>query len=187
MRNLLLTLLLILPCAAGAQTLPSDSVLQITDTFTDQNGNAFQLRSRQGKPQLVSMFYTSCPYICPLIIDSAKGIEHALTQSERAQLRILLISMDAENDLPPTLLSVSRKRRLDANYWTLAHADENGVRHAAAVLGIRFRKLSSGDFNHTSALILLDADGRIVARTEKLGTVPDAEFLATVKRTLAKP
>jgi protein SCO1/2 len=42
--------------------------------------------------------------------------------------------------------------------------------------------LANGDFNHTSALVLLDAEGRIVARTEKIGSVPDPEFVAAVRR-----
>jgi protein SCO1/2 len=49
---------------------------------------------------------------------------------------------------------------------------------------VRYRKLADGDFNHTSALILLDADGRIIARTEKMGAVPDPEFLKAVKKAL---
>ena len=55
------------------------------------------------------------------------------------------------------------------------------------MLGIRYRQLEGGDFNHTSAMILLDRSGRIVARTENLGPVPDPDFLAAVKRTLAQP
>lgn len=47
------------------------------------------------------------------------------------------------------------------------------------------RALADGEFNHTSALILLDADGRILARTELVGTRPDPEFLAAVRRAAA--
>ena len=36
-------------------------------------------------------------------------------------------------------------------------------------------------------LWLLDAEGRVLARTEKLGSVPDPAFLAAVKAALAKP
>lgn len=187
MKILFLALLLLLPLNAAAGALPPDSVLQADGTFTDQDGAPFRLASRQGKAQIVAMFYTSCQYICPLIIDSAKGIEHALSDTERGGLRVLLISLDADRDTPAVLRAVSRERHLDTARWTLAHTDADGVRKTAAVLGIRYRQLEGGDFNHTSALILLDAEGRIVARTEKLGPVPDPDFLAVVKRTLAQP
>ena len=49
---------------------------------------------------------------------------------------------------------------------------------------IRYRTLADGDFNHTSALVLLDADGRVVARTERIGFAPDPAFLAAMRNTL---
>ena len=45
---------------------------------------------------------------------------------------------------------------------------------------------ADGDFNHTSVLVLLDADGRIVARTERIGGTPDPAFVAAVRETLRK-
>ncbi|MEO8002927.1 MAG: SCO family protein [Arenimonas sp.] len=165
--------------------LPSDSVLQISDTFTNQNGRDFKLSDRRGKPQLVAMFYTSCKYICPLIIDSGKGVDNSLTPAERKNLSILLVSMDPARDTPEALMFIVNKRKLDTTRWTLSRTDEKGVRTIAALLGIRYRLLADGEFNHTSALILLDAEGRIVARTETLGSKPDPAFLAIVKKTLA--
>jgi protein SCO1/2 len=66
----------------------------------------------------------------------------------------------------------------------LANADDNGVRKVAALLGVRYRRLANGEFNHSSALFLLDADGRIVAKTEKIGATPDPEFVAQVHAAL---
>ena len=169
----------------AAPPLPSDSVLQINHTFTTQDGKNFKLNQRRGKPQLVAMFYTSCPYICPLIIDSAKGVEKSLTPAERNKLSILLVSIDPARDTPEALMFIVRKRKLDTTRWTLARTDEKGVRTLAALLGVRFRALSDGEFNHTSALILLDAEGRVIARTETLGSKPDPVFLAAVKKTVA--
>ena len=54
----------------------------------------------------------------------------------------------------------------------------------AGALGIRYRQLADGEFNHTSMLVLLDADGRILARTEQVGSQPDPEFVAAVRRAL---
>jgi protein SCO1/2 len=54
----------------------------------------------------------------------------------------------------------------------------------ASLLGVRYRALADGDFNHTSVLVLLDADGRIVARTERIGGVPDPQFVAAVRGAL---
>ena len=59
------------------------------------------------------------------------------------------------------------------------------MRAIAGLLGIRYRALADGDFNHTTVLVLLDADGRVIARTERVGGLPDPAFLAAVRRTLA--
>jgi protein SCO1/2 len=58
------------------------------------------------------------------------------------------------------------------------------VRSVAGVLDVRYRQLSDGEFNHTSALILLDANGRILARTEKMGSEVDPAFVAAVRAAL---
>ena len=181
--SLLLGLLLALP--AAATELPGDSVYRLADGYTDQAGRDFSLVEGRGNVRLVAMFYTSCRYVCPLIIDSAKGVEHALTPAERARLGVLLVSLDPARDDVAALRSVFDKRRLDPARWTLARTEAAGVRKLAAVLGVRYRALADGEFNHTSALVLLDRDGRVLARTEKLGGVPDPAFLAAVKAALA--
>lgn len=171
---------------AANQTLPGDSVYQLPLVLTDHRGRAADWRGRRGKPQLVSMFYTSCKYICPLIIDSGKAIEKQLTPAEQQRIGILLISMDPARDTPAALKYIVDKRKLDVARWTLASPPKQDVRAVAGVLGIRYRELADGEFNHTSALVLLDADGRILARTERVGARPDPDFLAAVKRAVAK-
>jgi protein SCO1/2 len=188
----LLAAWLALAVAAGAfaapapapKPLPGDSVLRVADRFTDQDGRVFTLVQRRGKPQLLAMFYSSCKYACPLLIDSGKGVEHALTPAERGKLQILYVSLDPERDRPQVLAALATQRKLDRSRWTLASTDAAGVRRTAAVLGVRYRKLDNGEFNHSSQLILLDRDGRVLARTDKLGPVADPDFVAKVKAAL---
>jgi protein SCO1/2 len=176
-----LTLVANIAFAAKAAPLPRDSVYQLPLQLTDQAGRTSDWRGRRGKPQLVSMLYTSCQYICPLIVDSGKAVEKHLTATQQRNLGILLVSMDPERDTPAALQSVVDKRRLDTARWTLASPPAAEVRAVAGVLGIRYRQLADGEFNHTSALVLLDADGRILARTEQVGSRPDPEFIAAVR------
>ena len=174
--------------AASKQApLPRDSVYQLPVHLVDQNGKAFDWGKKRGKVQLVSMFYTSCQYICPLIVDSGKAVERQLTPAEQQRLGILLISMDPKRDTPAALMSIANKRKLDPARWTLASPRPGDVREVAGVLGIRYRALDDGEFNHTSALVLLDADGRILARTEQVGSKPDPEFIQQVRDSLGTP
>ncbi|MGQ0799086.1 MAG: SCO family protein [Pseudomarimonas sp.] len=184
--RLLAVFMLALPLTVVAsESLPTDSIYLLEDSFTDHSGRAFTLADRRGKVQLVAMFYTSCRYVCPLIIDSAKGVEHALSEAERAQLGILLISLDPLRDDTAALASVANQRKLDPLRWTLARTETiASVRKVAALLGVRYRALADGEFNHTSALVLLDAEGRVVASSERLGAVPDPAFLSAMKSLL---
>ena len=185
--------LLLLPLAFGAtivfaaspaQPLPRDSVYQSTARLTDDHSKQFAWSAKRGQPQIVSMFYTSCKFTCPLIIDSAKTIESKLTADERARIGVMMISLDPGRDTPQALARVRVQHDLDSARWTLASPAPQDVRAIAALLNIRYRALADGDFNHTSTLVLLDADGRVVARTERIGGAPDPAFLAAVRETL---
>ena len=185
-------LLLVPALAAAAATppagpLPDDSLYRLEDTLTDQDGKDFTLADGRGRPRIVTMFYASCRFVCPLIVDSAKGIDRSLSAAERDRLGYLLVSIDPARDDAAALKAVADQRGLAAPRWTLARAEAGTVRRLAAVLGVRYRELADGEFNHNTVLVLLDADGRVVARTEALGSKPDPDFLAAVKAALKPP
>lgn len=183
----LLFVLLTLTCSiagAAAPELPGESIYRLPVALVDQDGHGFTLADRRGTPQLVSMFYTSCPYVCPLIIDTLRKTQRAVGQDSK--LQVLLVSFDPERDSPQRLHEVFLERKLDAASWTLARTEAPDVRKLAAVLDIQYRALANREINHSSALVLLDAEGRIVARTDKIGEL-DPEFVASVRKALQKP
>ena len=188
LRGLAATVLLGFAAIAGAAqpapALPGDSIYQLPLPLTDSNGQTRDWRTLRGKPRLLSMFYTSCQYICPLIVESGKAVERQLTLAQQKALGVTLISMDPARDNPAALKKVVEQRKLDASRWTLASPRADDVRAVAGVLGIRYRQLADGEFNHSSALILVDANGRILARTEKIGSQPDPEFVAAVRKAV---
>ena len=190
-RLLIALLLAMLPAsltlAQSGPALPTDSIYQLDAPMRDQQGRATTLAARRGQVQLASMFYTSCAYICPLIIDSGLAIEKQLSPAEKARLGVVLVSLDPKRDTPAAMLRIAERRKLDSTRWAMLQPRENDVRAVAGMLGIRYRALSDGEFTHTSELVLLDKQGRVLARTAKIGTVPDPEFLQAVKKALAAP
>lgn len=172
--------------ALAATELPGTSVYRLDVPLVDQDGRALSLADRQGKPLLISMFYTSCQFVCPLIIDTLQKTERTLDAADRGKLDVLLVSFDAERDTPEKLKTVADQRKLDTPRWTLARTDAGQVRKLAAMLDIQYRALDDGEFNHSSVLVLLDAQGRIVARSDKLGAA-DPELAAALKRLVATP
>lgn len=172
--------------AASAAPLPPDSLYHLPATLTDTGGKDFKLAERRGRVQLVTMFYGTCRFACPLIIETLKGLDRALTDAEKAKVDLLLVSFDPARDTVPALHKIAVERKIDKPRWTMARAEPDDVRKLAAMLDVKYRQLEDGEFNHTNVVALLDADGRVLGRTEKIGPVPDAEFLALVKKALAK-
>ena len=186
LRTLSLGLLLAAPLALAGPPkdapLPGDSIYQLPVKLTDQDGNTRDWRGLRGKPRVLSMFYTSCKYICPLVVDSGKAVEHRLTPAQRQRIGLVLVSMDPARDDAAALKKIAEQRKLDTKRWIHAAPPKDDVRSVAGVLGIKYRALADGEFNHTSALVLVDADGRILARTEQMGPIPDPGFLAAVRK-----
>jgi protein SCO1/2 len=173
------------PPPAVTTALPADSVYQLAMPITDQLDRTSQLADRRGRATLVSMFYTSCQFVCPMLIEALRDTESKLNAEERSRLSVLMVSFDPEHDSVAVLKRTADERGLDASHWTLARTDAKNVRKLAAVLGIQYRALKNGDFNHTTALILLDADGRIAGRNTELGNA-DPAFVKAVKAVVQR-
>lgn len=171
------------PAAPAPAALPGDSIYQLPVALTGQDGRTTRLDARRGAPVLVSMFYSSCRFVCPMLIETIRDTEAKLSTDEREHLTVLLVSIDPGHDSVEVLKRTADERHVDATRWTLARTDAATVRKLAAVLGIQYRALAGGEFNHTTALILLDADGRIVARSSQLGSA-DPAFVLKVRQTL---
>ena len=170
--------------AAADPPLPTDSSYHLHLDLQDHLGQAFIWGAHRGQPMLVSMFYTSCQFVCPLLIETIRATQNKLSASERAALPVLLVSIDPARDTVPALKLIAEQRLVGATHWQLARTDAASVRKLAAVLGVQYRELGNGDFNHSTAVLLLDAQGRIAARTTQLG-VADPAFVAQTKAALA--
>ena len=148
--------LLVLAAPLRAQPLPGDSVYHLQAGTQAADGQPVAWSSLRGQPRVVSMFYTNCHLMCPLIIENAKSLQKQLTSAERKRLGVVMVSLDP-------------------------------ARAIASVLDVRYRFRDDGSINHTSVLVLLDADGRVRARSEVTGAAADPQFLTQVKALLAGP
>lgn len=182
----LLAMVLLFGAAHATTPLPGDSVYNLPVQLTDQDGNEQALADRRGRPQLITMFYTSCQMVCPMIIDSMRQTRNALDADTRAQIDLLAVSFDSARDDVATLHTYAQKRKLDSRIWTLARTDAAQARSLSGVLSLQYRQLPDLEFNHSSELILLDADGRIVARTSRIGKL-DPEFVQAISNVVKQP
>jgi protein SCO1/2 len=169
--------------AARPSDLPGDSIYRFRPPLVDQHGQAYDLAFTRGQPVLVSMFYGSCQQVCPMIFETIARTLGSLPPSQGQRVRALMVSIDPRRDTVEQLARLAALHRCDSR-WTLARTDEGNVRELAALLGVQYRRLASGEFNHSSAILLLDREGRIAARSGLLGSV-DADLVAALRDATA--
>lgn len=153
--------------------------------LTTQQDTRTTLDLYRGHPVLISMFYGSCPDVCPLLIMGMQGYEKQLDARSQKKLRGLLVSFDAARDTPRQLQALATMHRADARRWTFASTDEVSARKLAALLNIQYRQKPDGTFDHSVEITLLDAKGRMVARTNKLNG--DQDFVTALRNAVNHP
>lgn len=157
--------------------LSGESLYQLDLTLTDQDGQKLPLTAFRGQPVIISMFYAHCPNACPMLIHKIQTIEDKLSEAERKELRVLLVSFAPDTDTNAVLKGLATKQTVDEKRWRLTRTHEASVRELATVLGISYRKLDDGNYNHASVLTLLDRGGQPVAKLEGLAEPIDSFLL----------
>lgn len=170
--------------AAPPQDLPGQSLYHLQAVLTDQHGNALRWDAMRGRPQLVSMMYANCHLMCPLIIENAKSVQDRLPEAQRRRLGVAMLTLDPGRDTPQALAGVAQRHRVDG-HWRFLQPQPDDVRALAGILDVRYRVRADGSINHTSVLVLLDAEGRQVARAEVVGAAADPAFVEQVRLALA--
>jgi protein SCO1/2 len=166
-----------------AADLPTDSLYQVDAKIITQQGAPARLNLYQGHPTVISMFYGDCQSYCPMLITAVQVYESHLDEASRAQLRVLLVSFDAAHDTPARLTQLARMHRADPARWTFASAREPDARRIAAILGLRYRQLPDGSFDHSQIITLTDSQGRVLASTTTL--IGDPAFQARLEAAAA--
>jgi len=165
--------------AVEPAAMPGDSIYQFRPQFVDQEGRAFDLASMRGRPVLASMFYSSCDMVCPLIFETIAHTVKSLKPVARDRIHVAMVTFDPERDTVPVLKDTALRHHCGAQ-WSLLRGSDADVRRFAALLGVQYRRLPSGEYNHSASIGLLDGQGRLVGRTAKLGE-DDPAFVAAVQ------
>ena len=169
--------------SSDGNSLPPNSAYHLQVSVEDQFGEITGLDRYRGKPVLITMFYASCPHVCPMLISTIKLTESKLSAEERADLRVLTISIDPARDTPEKLRETLERHSVDASRWSMVRPQPGDLRTIAGVFGVRYKQLPDGEFNHSTRIILLDRQGTQVASTEQLGR-HDPVFLEAIKSSL---
>lgn len=168
---------------AAAAPLSDRSLYQLDSSWTNDACAVLKLASLHGRPQVVTMFFASCQFTCPVLVKDMKRIEAALPESVRTNVGFVLVSFDSDRDTPEALAAYRKIHGLPSN-WTLLRGAPDDVLELGALLGVKFKKDLRGDFAHSNVITVLDAGGAIVRQI--VGLNRDAtEAVEAVERALA--
>lgn len=149
-------------CASldAAAPLSPHSLYQLEAGFTGDDGKPVTLAAFRGRPVLLTMFFASCGYACPLTISDLTRIRDMLPVDVRNQVAIVMVSFDVERDTPAALHTFRNERQLDAQ-WHLLHGDSDAVSELAALLGVKYKQEADGMFSHSNLVTVLNPEGEI--------------------------
>jgi protein SCO1/2 len=147
--------------SAETAAFSTESLYQLEVGFTDDSGRPFTLGSLRGRPVVLTMFFATCGYACPLLLTDMQAIRAKLPAEIRDQAALVLVSFDVARDTPAALAKYRAERHLDEQ-WTLLHGDDDAVRELAALLGVKFKLEADGQFAHSNLITILNGEGEVV-------------------------
>ena len=129
--------------------------------FRNTDGQQLSLSELRGKPMVVSMIYTSCHHVCPLI---TQNLEEKVAIARDAfgddQFNVVTIGFDWRVDTAEQMRLYATSRRIDQTHWYFLSGDAPTIEAVAKDLGFQYFASAKG-FDHLSQTTIVDADGRI--------------------------
>mgnify|MGYP001285232685 FL=1 len=135
---------------------------QVEDlAFLDRQRRTVRLSDYRGKPLVVSLVYTGCADICPVIVQT---LHRALSMAQAAlgpdSFRTVTIGFDARGDTPERMRAFARSQGADLPNWEFLSGDARTIEALTAQLGFVYFPSPKG-FDHLAQTTVLDPEGRV--------------------------
>lgn len=128
----------------------------------DIHGQAFDLARLRGRPLVVSMIYTSCHHVCPMItrslVDTVEVAREALGDDA---FSVVTIGFDWQVDSPERMRQFAKQQgAADINDWHFLAGDAQTIDALGRNLGFLFFPSAKG-FDHLAQTTVVDRNGVI--------------------------
>jgi protein SCO1 len=177
-------------CLAQAQPIVTPVAPQMHPIYhyglkvTQSDGKTLALEELAGRPVIMTMFFATCPGVCPIMTEEIKHVTDGLAADKRANLHVLMVSFD-DNDTLQQLEAYKKAHGLDSSMWIIAKATPAVSKTLGELLDVRFQKLPNGSYSHTAMVDLVDENGDVQVRVP--GTsLDDPLFAFSVDQMLSK-
>ena len=127
----------------------------------DTDGQSFTLSQLYGKPLIVSMIYTSCHHVCPLITKNlASTIEIARDALGEEAFSVVTVGFDWREDTPDRMRQYAKQQGANLPGWHFLAADSETVANLSEALGFQFYPGPQG-FDHLAQTTVVGSDSTI--------------------------
>lgn len=137
-------------------------------TFHDENGNQVRLADYFGKkPMILNLVYYQCPMLCGEVLSELESALRALKFDVGNQFDVLTVSFDPRE---APAMATAKKAELLKRYgrpgaaqgWHFLTGPQPSIDALTKAAGFRYEYDSkSGQFAHTTAIMVLTPEGRI--------------------------
>jgi len=132
--------------------------------FTDADGRRLSLAQYRGKPLLISLVYTGCADVCPVVVESLAAADRTAEETfGKGSYNILTIGFDTRNDTPDRMRAFARAHRAGGDNWQFAAADATTMSKLTGAVGFDYFA-SAGGFEHAAQVTVIDSEGRVYSQ-----------------------
>lgn len=135
-------------------------------SLIERSGKPLRLSDLRGKIWIANFIYTSCKDTCPL--QSAEMARLQSDLSDRADLRLISISVDPERDTREVLSRYAERYHADLQRWLFLTGEKQVIYrlaqegfHLSAVPAQGHEGKNDGAFIHSSRFVLVDGQTQI--------------------------
>jgi len=132
--------------------------------LTGADGGTIALERFRGKPLLLSLVYTGCADVCPLVIENLAAADKVAEATFGTDsFNILTVGFDTKRDTPERMRSFARQHHAGGENWLFAAADATTIDRLASAVGFDF-VASAGGFDHPAQVTVVDKEGRVYSQ-----------------------
>ena len=129
--------------------------------LVDSGGRSVSLATFRGRPVVISLIYTSCYHICPMLTNHlAEVVEVARDALGEDSFTVLTIGFDTPIDTPGRMRLFAKERGIELSDWYFLSSDAATMEALTRDLGFTYFPSPKG-FDHLSQTTVIDAEGRL--------------------------
>jgi protein SCO1/2 len=127
--------------------------------FINQNQNIVGLDYLKGKITVVNFFFTSCPSICPIMIDELIRLQEEV--KGKYDIQILSHTVDPQRDSVGRLNEFIKQKKIDTKNWDFVTGEKQDLYESGVFnyyLSTQEDAFAEGGFLHSEKFVLIDKD-----------------------------